>query len=164
MAAPRTITPCLWFDGEAEEAARFYVSVFGNGRIGRISRYGREGREIHGRPEGSVMTVEFEIEGRSFTALNGGPLFKFSEAISFQLPCESQQEVDHYWAALSADGQTGQCGWLKDRFGLSWQIYPAALPDMMCDPDPAKAGRAMRALLGMTKLDIARLRAAYEGR
>ena len=164
MAAIPTITPCLWFDSEAEPAARFYVSVFGDGRIGRISRYGREGFEIHGRPEGSVMTVEFEIAGRSFTALNGGPHFKFSEAVSFQIPCATQQEIDHYWERLSAGGQTGQCGWLKDKFGLSWQIYPTALPEMMCDPDKAKAARAMRALLGMTKLDLARLREAYDGK
>jgi predicted 3-demethylubiquinone-9 3-methyltransferase (glyoxalase superfamily) len=162
--AVRTITPCLWFDGKAEEAARFYVSVFKNSRIGRISRYGEEGFEIHHRPAGSVMTVEFEIEGRSFTALNGGPLFKFSEAISFQLPCETQEDIDRYWEALSAGGQTGQCGWLKDKFGLSWQVYPAVLPDMIGDPDRAKADRVMRALLGMTKLDLAKLRAAYEGR
>lgn len=162
--AVRTITPCLWFDSEAEQAARFYVSVFKSGRIGRISRYGKEGFELHHRPEGSVMTVEFEIEGRSFTALNGGPVFKFSEAISFQIPCETQEEIDHYWEALSAGGQAGQCGWLKDKFGLSWQIYPTALPEMMCAADAGKAARAMRAMLGMTKLDIAKLRAAYEGK
>ena len=161
--AERKITPCLWFDGEAEEAARFYVSVFRNGRIGRISRYGKEGFEVHGRPEGSVMVVEFEIEGQTFTALNGGPQFKFSEAISFQVPCETQAEIDHYWDKLSAGGEVQQCGWLKDKFGLCWQIFPASLPKMISDPDTAKSGRAMRAMLGMKKLDLAELQAAYEG-
>jgi predicted 3-demethylubiquinone-9 3-methyltransferase (glyoxalase superfamily) len=164
MAGMRMITPCLWFDGEAEEAARFYVSVFSNGRITEISRYPREGVEVHGHPEGSVMTVAFEIEGQRFTALNGGPHFKFNEAVSFQIPCETQAEIDHYWQALSAGGKTGQCGWLKDKFGVSWQVFPAALPSLITDPDRAKAGRAMRAMLGMTKLDLARLQAAYEGK
>ncbi|HEX9769438.1 MAG TPA: VOC family protein [Kiloniellales bacterium] len=163
MAVHQRITPCLWFDNEAEEAARFYVSVFRNARIARISRYGREGFEVHGRPEGSVMVVEFEIEGQSFTALNGGPQFKFNEAISFQVPCETQKEIDHYWDKLSAGGEIRQCGWLKDKFGVAWQIFPAALPDMMSDPDTAKAGRAMNAMLGMKKLDLATLRAAYDG-
>jgi predicted 3-demethylubiquinone-9 3-methyltransferase (glyoxalase superfamily) len=163
MAELRKITPCLWFDSEAEEAARFYVSVFRNARIGKISRYGKEGVEVHGRPAGSVMTVEFEIEGQSFTALNGGPHFKFNEAISFQVPCETQDEIDHYWERLSAGGQILDCGWLKDKFGVSWQIFPAALPDMLADPDEAKAARAMRAMLGMKKLDLAKLRAAHEG-
>ncbi|HSD35243.1 MAG TPA: VOC family protein [Alphaproteobacteria bacterium] len=162
MKAIQKITPCLWFDSAAEEAARFYVSVFKNARIGRISHYGVEGFKIHGRPEGSVMTVEFEIAGRAFTALNGGPHFKFNEAISFQIPCETQKEIDHYWERLSADGEIQQCGWLKDRLGVSWQIFPAALPEMLRDPD--KAARAMRAMLGMKKLDIAELRAAYEGK
>jgi predicted 3-demethylubiquinone-9 3-methyltransferase (glyoxalase superfamily) len=164
MAALQKITPCLWFDSEAEEAARYYVSVFRNAWIGKISRYGEEGFEIHGRPAGSVMTVEFEIEGQTFTALNGGPHFKFNEAISFQIPCETQKEIDHYWEKLSAGGEIGQCGWLKDKFGVSWQIFPTALPDMMRDSDKAKAARAMRAMLGMKKFDIAELRTAYEGR
>jgi predicted 3-demethylubiquinone-9 3-methyltransferase (glyoxalase superfamily) len=164
MATARTITACLWFDSEAEQAARFYVSLFADGRIGRISRYGKEGVEVHGRPDGSVMTVEFEIAGRSFTALNGGPRFKFTEAVSFQIPCETQDEIDRYWSALSSGGEAGPCGWLKDRYGLSWQIYPAALPDIMCDPDPAKAARVMRYVMGTTKFDIAALRAAYEGK
>jgi predicted 3-demethylubiquinone-9 3-methyltransferase (glyoxalase superfamily) len=163
MAASHNIIPCLWFDGEAEEAARFYVSVFRNARIGRISRYGEEGFEIHGRPAGSVMTVEFEIEGQNFTALNGGPHFNFNEAISFQIPCETQEEIDHYWERLSAGGRIQQCGWLQDRFGVSWQIIPTTLPDMIGDSDKAKAARAMRAMLGMKKFDIAELRAAYEG-
>src|SRR5512144_45536 len=164
MMALRKITPCLWFDGKAEEAARFYVSVFKNARMGKISHYGGEGFEIHGRPEGSVMTVEFEIEGQNFTALNGGSHFKFNEAISFQIPCETQEEIDYYWEKLSAGGEIGQCGWLKDKFGVSWQIFPTALPDMMRDSDKAKAARAMRAMLGMKKFDIAELRTAHEGK
>ena len=164
MTLAQKITPCLWFDSEAEEAARFYVSVFRNGRIGKISRYGKEGFEVHRRPEGSVMTVEFELEGERFTALNGGPHFRFSEAISFQVPCETQDEIDYYWQRLSAEGQVQQCGWLKDKFGLSWQIFPAVLPEMLSDPDRIKAARAMRAMLGMTKFDIAALLAAYEGK
>jgi predicted 3-demethylubiquinone-9 3-methyltransferase (glyoxalase superfamily) len=162
--ASQKITPCLWFDSEAEDAARFYISVFEDARIGTISRYGEEGFEIHGRPEGSVMTVEFELAGQAFTALNGGSHFKFNEAISFQLPCETQKEIDHYWERLSAGGEVQQCGWLKDRFGVSWQIFPAALPEMLRDSDKAKAARAMRAMLGMKKLDIAELQAAYEGK
>jgi predicted 3-demethylubiquinone-9 3-methyltransferase (glyoxalase superfamily) len=163
MAVSQKITPCLWFDSEAEKAAPFYVSVFRNARIGKISRYGKEGFEIHGRPEGSVMTVEFEIEGQNFTALNGGPHFKFNEAISFQVPCETQAEIDHYWERLSAGGEIQQCGWLKDKFGVSWQIFPVALAKMMSDSDKEKAGRAMRAMLGMKKFDLAELRTAYEG-
>ncbi|MGE5777722.1 MAG: VOC family protein [Hyphomicrobiales bacterium] len=164
MMALRKITPCLWFDSEAEDAARFYISIFENARIGRISRYGEEGFEIHGRPEGSVMTVEFELESQNFTALNGGPHFQFNEAISFQIPCETQEEIDHYWERLSAGGEIQQCGWIKDKFGVSWQIFPAAFPEMLRDSDKAKAARAMRAMLGMKKLDIAELRAAYEGK
>ena len=163
MARLHKITPCLWFDNEAEEAARFYVSLFRDARIGEISRYGKEGFEIHGRPEGSVMVVAFEIEGQSFTALNGGPHFQFSPAISFQVPCDTQEEIDYYWEKLSAGGQIQQCGWVTDRFGVSWQIFPASLPDMMRDTDKAKAARAMRAMLGMKKFDLAKLRAAYLG-
>jgi len=163
MARLHKITPCLWFDNEAEEAARFYVSLFRDGRIGEISRYGKEGFEIHGRPEGSVMVVAFEIEGQSFTALNGGPHFQFSPAISFQVPCDTQEEIDYYWEKLSAGGQIQQCGWVTDRFGVSWQIFPASLPDMMRDADKTKVARAMRAMLGMKKLDLAKLRAAYLG-
>jgi len=163
MASLKKITPCLWFDREAEEAARFYVSIFRNARIGDISHYSKEGFEIHGRAEGTVMAVGFEIEGQSFTALNGGPQFKFSPAISFQIPCETQEEIDYYWEKLGAGGEAHRCGWLMDKFGVSWQIFPAALPDMMRDPDNAKAARAMRAMLGMKKFDIAKLRAAYLG-
>jgi len=163
MARLQKITPCLWFDNEAEEAARFYVSIFRDARVGEISRYGKEGFETHGRPEGSVMVVAFEIEGQSFTALNGGPHFRFSPAISFQVPCDTQEEIDYYWEKLSAGGQIQQCGWVTDRFGVSWQIFPASLPDMMRDADKTKAARAMRAMLGMKKLDLAKLRAAYLG-
>jgi predicted 3-demethylubiquinone-9 3-methyltransferase (glyoxalase superfamily) len=163
MASRQKITPCLWFDGEAEEAARFYVSIFRNSRIGHISHYGKEGFEVHGRPEGSVMVVAFELGGQSFAALNGGPNFKFNEAISFQIPCETQEEIDYFSERLAAAGDIGPCGWLKDKFGLSWQVFPAALPDMLRDPDMAKAARAMRTMLGMKKIDLAQLRAAYLG-
>jgi predicted 3-demethylubiquinone-9 3-methyltransferase (glyoxalase superfamily) len=160
------ITPCLWFDNQAEEAANFYTSIFKNSRIGRISRYGKEGFEIHGRAEGSVMTVEFEIEGQLFTALNGGPEFKFSEAISFQVDCESQEEVDYYWDKLSAggDAQAQQCGWLKDRFGVSWQIVPTVLAGLLSGHDREKSERVMKALLQMKKLDIDGLQRAHAGR
>ena len=125
------ITPCLWFDTRAEEAANFYTAIFDNSRINQISRYGNAGREVHGKEAGSVMLVEFELEGQTFTALNGGPQFKFDEAISFQVMCDSQDEIDYFWRALTAGGQEGQCGWLKDRFGLSWQVVPSALPQML---------------------------------
>lgn len=159
------ITPCLWFDDQAEEAVAFYTSVFKNSRIVAVSRYPDAGRETHGKPPGSVMTVEFELDGRAFTALNGGPVFKFTEAVSLQVNCETQDEVDHYWAKLSAggDAQAQQCGWLKDRYGLSWQIVPIALLEMVADPDPGKARRVMQAMLQMKKLDIAGLRRAYAG-
>ncbi|HWQ38512.1 MAG TPA: VOC family protein [Burkholderiales bacterium] len=158
------IIPCLWFDHQAEEAAKFYTSIFRNSRIGRISRYGNEGQEIHGRPEGSVMTVEFELNGQRFTALNGGPLFRFNEAVSLQVHCETQDEVDYFWSRLSEGGdpQAQQCGWLKDRYGLSWQVVPTALITMLQDPDAGRTGRVMKALLPMKKLDIAKLRQAYE--
>jgi predicted 3-demethylubiquinone-9 3-methyltransferase (glyoxalase superfamily) len=159
------ITPCLWFDNQAEEAAGFYTSIFKGSRIGRISRYGKEGYEIHGRPEGTVMTVEFKIGGQTFTALNGGPVFKFNEAISFQVPCETQQEVDYYWERLSEDGdeQAQQCGWLKDKYGVSWQVFPKELIDLVGDPDSANSQRAMKAMLQMKKIDIEKIRQAYEG-
>ena len=163
MELKARISPCLWFDSQAEDAARFYVSVFENSGIGAISRYGKEGFEVHGRPAGSVMTVVFRLAGQDFTALNGGPQFKFTEAISLQVFCDTQDEVDRLWDKLSQGGETGQCGWLKDKFGLSWQIVPSVVPRMACDPDPVKSGRAMSAIMKMTKLDIAALRRAFEG-
>jgi predicted 3-demethylubiquinone-9 3-methyltransferase (glyoxalase superfamily) len=155
---PRT-TPCLWFDTQGEEAAKFYTSVFPRSKIGEISRYG-EGAP---RPAGSVMTVSFVLDGQEFMALNGGPEFTFSEAISFQVSCEDQKEVDHYWNSLSEGGEEGPCGWLKDRYGLSWQIVPTALPRLLSDPDPEKAQRVMNALMGMKKLDIEGLERAGAG-
>jgi predicted 3-demethylubiquinone-9 3-methyltransferase (glyoxalase superfamily) len=159
------ITPCLWFDADAEDAANFYVSIFENSRITQISRYGKEGFEIHGKKAGTVMTVAFELEGQSFVALNGGPQFTFDEAISFQVMCESQQEIDYFWSKLAAGGGSeGPCGWLKDRFGLSWQVVPAALIEMLLDKDAAKVGRVTKAFLQMKKFDIAALERAFEGR
>jgi predicted 3-demethylubiquinone-9 3-methyltransferase (glyoxalase superfamily) len=150
------ITPCLWFDTEGEEAARFYTSIFPNSRIVGVARYGEAGP----RPAGTVMTVNFELDGQSFLALNGGPEFTFSEAISFQVSCETQEEVDEYWSRLSDGGEEGPCGWLKDRFGLSWQIVPTALPRLLADPDAETSQRVMRAMLNMKKLDIAELERA----
>jgi predicted 3-demethylubiquinone-9 3-methyltransferase (glyoxalase superfamily) len=157
------IAPCLWFDREAEDAARLYVSIFPDSGIDAVSRYGKEGFEIHGKPEGTVMTVSFHLRGQSFTALNGGPQFTFSEAISFQVSCETQAEVDHYWSRLGEGGEEGPCGWLKDRFGLSWQIVPAALPRLLGDPDAAKRERVTKAFMGMKKLDVAALERAAAG-
>jgi predicted 3-demethylubiquinone-9 3-methyltransferase (glyoxalase superfamily) len=156
------ITPCLWFDDNAEEAAKFYASVFKNSKIGKISRYGKEGYEIHGKPAGTVLTVGFELNGQAFTALNGGPLFKFNEAVSFQVYCSSQKEIDYYWEKLSEGGAEGQCGWLKDRYGLSWQVVPTALGKMLQDKNAEKSERVMKALLQMRKLDIKTLREAFE--
>ena len=153
------ITPFLWFDNNAEEAARFYTSIFKNSKIGQVMRYGEAGPG----PAGSVMTVAFELEGQEFTALNGGPHFKFTEAVSFFVRCGSQEEVDELWAKLTDGGQESQCGWLKDRFGLSWQIVPTVLLDMLADDDPEKAGRVMAAMLRMQKIDIKTLKAAYRG-
>jgi len=154
----------LWFDSQAEEAASFYTSVFKNSKIGRSTRYGKEGFEVHGQPEGKVLTVEFEIDGQAFTALNGGPAFKFNEAVSFQVHCETQAEVDYFWGKLSEGGdeKAQQCGWLKDKYGVSWQIVPTALMRMLQDKDAAKSGRVMNALLQMKKLDIKKLEQAYE--
>lgn len=165
MAFVQKIKPCLWFDNQAEEAARFYISLFDNSAIGTITRYGKEGFEVHARPAGSVMTVSFRLEGQEFTALNGGPHFKFNEAISFVVHCETQAEVDHYWDGLceGGDERAQQCGWLKDKYGVSWQIVPAALFEMIADADSEKSGRVMRALLQMKKLDLAALRRAYDG-
>ena len=159
------ITPCLWFDNQAEEAANFYVSIFKNSKIGNITRYGEEGYEVHKMPAGTVMTVEFQLEGQDFVALNGGPVFKFNEAISFQVYCKTQEEVDDYWEKLSQGGDKNaqQCGWLKDKYGVSWQIVPTVLPKMLQDKDAKKSQRVMKALLQMKKLDIKRLKQAYEG-
>jgi predicted 3-demethylubiquinone-9 3-methyltransferase (glyoxalase superfamily) len=166
MATMQKITSNLWFDNQAEEAAKFYTSVFKNSKIGRIARYGKEGQEIHGRKEGSVMTIEFEIAGQQFVGLNGGPVFKFNEAVSFIVNCDTQEEIDYYWEKLSKGGdpKSQQCGWLKDQFGLSWQIVPAALPKMISDKDTEKTERVMKALLQMKKLDIKALERAYNGK
>jgi len=157
------ITPCLWFDTQAEDAANTYVAIFRNSRIVRMSRYGKEGHDVHGRAAGSVMTVEFEIEGQRFVALNGGPHFKFNEAVSFQVHCQTQEEIDAYWGKLTEGGEEGPCGWLKDRFGLSWQIVPKVLPKMLMDSDPEKAGHVTKAFLQMRKFDIQALERAYKG-
>jgi predicted 3-demethylubiquinone-9 3-methyltransferase (glyoxalase superfamily) len=154
------IMPCLWFDTQAEEAANFYAAVFKNSKVGQISRYGKEGYEIHGKKAGSVMTVEFEIEGQQFLALNGGPQFKFNEAVSFQVLCETQAEIDYFWDKLAEGGKEGPCGWLKDKFGLSWQIVPTALPQFLKDGNAETAERIMKAMLKMRKLDIAALKRA----
>ena len=158
------IVPCLWFDSEAEQAARFYVEVFPKSRIVHIAKYPEAGKEIHGRQPGSVLTVAFELQGQSFTALNGGPIFKFNEAISLQIMCDTQDELDHYTTRLSAVPEAEQCGWVKDRFGLSWQVVPKELLEMFADRDPAKVERAFGAMMQMKRLDIAQLRRAFEGR
>ena len=154
------ITPCLWFDGQAEAAANHYISLFPNSRITSVLRWG----DVGPGPKGSVLTVAFSLDGKDFVALNGGPQFKFSEAISLMVPCKSQDEVDQYWEKLSAGGSKGQCGWLKDRFGVSWQVAPTLLLEMLQDKDQAKADRVMQAMMQMTKIDIGALRKAYEGR
>jgi predicted 3-demethylubiquinone-9 3-methyltransferase (glyoxalase superfamily) len=158
------ITPFLWFDSQAEEAANFYVSIFENARVREASRYDEAASKAAGRPKGSVMTVAFELDGQEFIALNGGPMFKFTEAISFVVNCETQAEVDHYWDKLTAGGQEVQCGWLKDRFGVSWQVVPTVLTELLQDKDPEKAKRVMAAMLQMKKLSIDGLKRAYEGR
>src|SRR5580704_54440 len=160
----QTITPCLWFDSEAEDAAKFYVSVFENSRIRQISRYGEAGREVHGKAAGSVMVVEFDIGGQIFTALNGGPHFKFTEAISFQVMCDSQDEIDYFWSKLSEGGHEGQCGWLKDKFGLSWQVVPSELPQMLTGAEGAGLDRMMAAIMAMKKFDLETLRRARAGK
>jgi len=154
------ITPCLWFDTQGEEAANFYTSIFKDSKILHVARYGEAGP----RPAGTVMTVSFELDGQEFIALNGGPEFKFNEAISFQVNCETQAEVDEFWNGLSEGGEEGPCGWLKDRYGVSWQIIPTALTDLMSDPDPEKSQRVMKAMLEMSKIDIEALKKAYEQR
>jgi predicted 3-demethylubiquinone-9 3-methyltransferase (glyoxalase superfamily) len=165
MPNPQRIAPCLWFEDQAEEAARFYTGIFKNSRIGTISRYGEAGREVHRRPPGSVMTVAFELDGQEFTGLNGGPVFKFNEAISFQVYCQDQKEVDYYWEKLGEGGdeKAQQCGWLKDKYSVSWQIVPTVLIDMVSDPTSEKSRRAMAAVLQMKKIDIAELERAYTG-
>jgi predicted 3-demethylubiquinone-9 3-methyltransferase (glyoxalase superfamily) len=159
----RKVTPFLWFDTQAEEAAKFYTSIFDNSRIKQIRRYGKAGHETHGMQAGSVMTVEFEIDGQPLVALNGGPHFKFTEAFSLQVSCENQDEIDYFWSKLSEGGQESRCGWLKDKYGLSWQIVPAMLPQLLGETDHAKSERAMSALMQMKKFDIAALQRAYSG-
>jgi len=158
------ITPFLWFDDKAEEAARFYISIFKNSKIGTVTRYDEEGANAAGRPKGTVMTVSFQLEGQEFVALNGGPVFKFTEAISLLVNCKTQAEVDELWDKLSAGGEKGQCGWLKDKYGLSWQIVPTMLSEMLNDKDAEKSKRVMKAMLQMGKIDTKTLRQAYEQR
>ena len=158
------ISPCLWFDDRAQEAAEFYTCIFKNSKIKGITHYGDTGAAVSGRPRGSVMAVSFELDGQQFTALNGGPLFKFTEAISLEVSCKDQKEVDYFWQKLSAHGgKKGQCGWLKDKYGVSWQVVPVGLLEMFMDKDPAKIERVMQAMLKMTKLDIETLKDAYTG-
>ena len=165
MQVVQRITPCLWFDDQAQEAAEFYTAIFRNSKIVTVARYGEAGHDVHGKPAGTVMTVAFELEGQAFTALNGGPMFKFNEAVSFQINCETQEDVDYYWNKLSKGGDAGaqQCGWLKDRYGLSWQVVPRVLVELISDSDPEKSGRVMEAMLQMKKIDIDGLKRAYAG-
>lgn len=165
MPTFQRMTPCLWFDTQAEEAAKFYTAIFKNSKINAITRYPAVGKEIHGKEPGSVMTVEFELDGYPFTALNGGPLFKFNEAISLQVNCKDQKEVDHFWEKLGAGGdpKAQQCGWLKDKYGVSWQVVPEGMVEMMTDPKSAGTERAFRAMLEMKKLDIDVLKRAFKG-
>ena len=159
------ITPCLWFDDQAEDAVAVYAGIFPNSKIVNIARYGEAGYEQHRKPAGSVMTVAFELDRQAFTALNGGPIFKFNEAISFQINCETQEEVDHYWGKLSKGGdeKAQMCGWLKDKYGVSWQIVPRVLIEMINDPDSGKSGRVMEAMLQMKKIEIEKIKRAYAG-
>lgn len=160
MAVTKQLTPCLWFDTEAEQAAEFYVSIFPDSKVTNLSRWGEAG----GDRAGSVLTAEFELSGNRFTALNGGPEFHFTEAISFQIPCEDQAEVDYYWEKLLADGgEPSQCGWLKDKFGVSWQVFPTRLPELLANPDPQIAGRVMNAMMAMGKIELEPLEAAARG-
>ena len=165
MTITQRIRPCLWFDTEAEEAARYYAGIFKKSRIVRITRYPKAGHEIHGKPEGSVLTVEFELDGQRFTALNGGPHFKFNEAVSLEIHCDTQEEIDYYWEKLTAGGdpKAQQCGWLKDKYGLSWQVVPTEVTEMFVDETSEASQRAFEAMLQMKKLDIAELKRAYEG-
>ena len=157
------ISPCLWFDTQAEDTAKFYTSIFKNSAIKQINRYGNAGREVHGKEPGSVMVVEFEIEGQTFTALNGGPQFKFEEAVSFQVMCDTQAEIDYFWSKLSQDGQESQCGWLKDKYGLSWQVVPAELPRLLADASGERLDRVIGAVMTMKKFDIETLKRADAG-
>ncbi len=159
------ITPCLWFDAQAEEAAKFYTSIFKNSKIVSMTRYGEAGHDVHDRPAGTVMTVAFELDGQAFTALNGGPVFTFNEAISFQVSCETQEELDYYWEKLSEGGdeQAQQCGWLKDKYGVSWQVIPTVLLEMLNDSDAEKSQRVMKAMLQMKKIDIEKVKRASDG-
>jgi predicted 3-demethylubiquinone-9 3-methyltransferase (glyoxalase superfamily) len=165
MATMQKISSCLWFDNQAEEAVNFYTSIFKDSRVGKVSRYGKQGFEQHHMPEGTIMTVEFWLDGQKFLALNGGPVFRFNEAVSFVVNCESQEEVNYYWDKLSEGGDPNaqMCGWLKDKFGLSWQVVPTAMSELMSSPDREKAGRTMNAMLKMKKLDLPALRRAFEG-
>jgi len=165
MAKIQRIAPCLWFDHQAEEAAKFYVGIFKNSRITATTRYSKAGYEIHRRPEGSVMTVTFKLDGQPFTALNGGPIFKFNEAVSLQVYCSTQKEIDYYWERLGEGGdpKARQCGWLKDKFGLSWQVAPAGMEKMLKDRTSPQAQRAMAAVMQMKKFDLAALKRAYKG-
>jgi predicted 3-demethylubiquinone-9 3-methyltransferase (glyoxalase superfamily) len=158
------ITNCLWFNTQAEEAVRFYTSIFPNSSVGVITRYGKEGFEHHGMPEGSVLTVSFKLDGQDFLALNGGPVFNFNEAISLIVNCDGQKEVDYYWDKLTEGGTEVQCGWLKDRYGLSWQVVPVQWVDMVTDKDPQKVHRAMEKMFTMKKLDVEVLQKAFDGR
>ena len=158
------ITPFLWFDNQAEEAVKFYTSIFKNSKIGKIARYDEAGEKVSGRPAGSVMTIEFQLEGQKFVALNGGPGFKFTEAVSFVVNCRTQAEVDRFWKKLSAGGKEVQCGWLKDKYGVSWQIVPTVLVEMLSDKNAAKSQRVMQVMLKMVKLDIKRLEQAAKGK
>jgi predicted 3-demethylubiquinone-9 3-methyltransferase (glyoxalase superfamily) len=164
MKVSGPITPCLWFNTEAEEAAKFYVSIFENSKMGTVSYYSSEGQDIHGKKQGSVMVAEFEINGQTFTALNGGPMFKFSEAISFQVPCETQKEIDYFSAKLTeGGGEQGPCGWVKDKFGLSWQVFPDVMTKMLTDPDRKKVDRVTKTFMQMKKFDLAAIQRAYAG-
>jgi predicted 3-demethylubiquinone-9 3-methyltransferase (glyoxalase superfamily) len=157
------ISPCLWFDDQAEQAVNFYCGIFKNSKILEILHYDKASAQASGQSEGSVLTVTFELDGQKFMALNGGPIFKFTEAVSFMIPCDTQEEIDYYWEKLTADGgEESQCGWLKDKYGMSWQVYPAIIDKMLMDKDRAKAGRAMQAMLTMRKFDIAALESAFE--
>jgi len=164
MATLQKLTPCLWFDNQAEEAAKFYVSIFKNSKLGNVSHYPSEGQEIHGQEEGKVLVAEFEIEGQNFLALNGGPQFKFTEAVSFIVNCDTQEEIDYHSSKLTADGgEVGPCGWVKDKFGLSWQVAPSMIGKWLADPDKRKSARVFKAVMQMKKLDLAALQKAFAG-